>query len=81
MEIIKGIAFVTVLFVAFGLCGYVEVFCQKGEKTMTIKELKDLLNQFNDDDEVAIMINNDGWVEDIVDVYRSPFTDKVIITN
>ena len=79
MEIIKGIAFVTVLFIAFGLCGYVEVFCQKGDKTMTIKELKDLLDKFNDDD--VVKINDNGWTEDIMDVYRSPFTDEIIITD
>ena len=78
MEIIKGIAFVTVLFIAFGLCGYVEVFCQKGDRTMTIKELKDLLDKFNDDDEVVI---SGTFAEDIADVYRSPFTGKVVITD
>ena len=77
MEIIKGIAFVTILFIAFGLCGYVEVFCQKGDKTMTIKELKDLLDKFNDDD--VVKINDNGWAEDITHIYRSPFTGEVVI--
>jgi len=45
---------------------------------MTIKELKDLLDKFNDDDEVVI---SGTFAEDIADVYRSPFTGKVVITD
>lgn len=45
---------------------------------MTVKELKDLLNQFNDDDEVVI---SGTFAEDIEDVYRSPHTGKIVITD
>jgi len=44
---------------------------------MTIKELKDLLDKFNDDD--VVKINDNGWAEDITHIYRSPFTGEVVI--
>lgn len=44
---------------------------------MTIKELKDLLDKFNDDD--VVKINDNDWTEDITHIYRSPFTGEVII--